>query len=243
MLLGTCCAAQELIGTDCVLPGRLASFEIVPVQEASWVVVTPSSNTEKYQVDTGSSKLYFASPEQGRYTIIAGIVVDGKPNLLVKTFLNGGEDTRPLPIPVPPVSSLETWVKTQTPLLVKSKNIMSESRLVADCFEQIVRRIDGANIKTTQNAQAQLQIALTATLAQSSPTALTDWLPFLVELSRRLESELGENLDNLTEVKKRLQHVNDALKSLDPPKNMATLQSVDDPVIRIPNTPRTVRRR
>ena len=53
---------------------------------------------------------------------------------------------------------LDARVKTQLPILVKGQNIASESKLVAECFEQIVRRIDEGNIKTPQNAQTQLQI-------------------------------------------------------------------------------------
>jgi len=231
LLFSALCTAQELIGPDRTLPGTLASFEIAPEQEASWHIVTPLSDSETYQVDSGASKLYFASPKQGRYTVIAGIVVNGKSQLLVKTFINGeaDEDEKPLPVPIPPNSSLETWIKTQVPILVKSKDIDKESRLVADCFEQIVRRIDGGNIKTAQNAQSQLQIVLTAALAQSSPTAITDWLPFLTELSRRLETELGEKVDDLTEVKKVIQNVGNALKSLEVPPLKIPHSTIDDP--------------
>ena len=222
--------AQELVGPDHILSGTLASFEIAPAQEASWHIVTPSSTVETYQVDTGSAKLYFASPEHGNYTVIAGIVIDGKSQLLIKTFINGEEDAKP--IPIPPASSLETWIKTQTPILVKSKDLASESRLVADCFDQIVRRIDDANIKTAQNAQTQLQIALTATLAQASPTAVTDWLSFLAELSRRLEQELGTKINDLTEIREVMLKVGGALKSLEIPAPKTPLQNVDNPKTR-----------
>ena len=192
---------------------------------------------ETYKIDTGSSTLYFASPEPGHYTIIAGIIVEGKSQFLIKAFINGEEDERPPPIPAPPVSSLETWVKTQTQVLVNSKNLASESILVAECIALIVRRIDEGNIKTAQNARTQLQIALTATLAQASPTAVTDWMPFLAELSRQLETELGEKIDDLAEVKKVIQNVSNALKSLELPKSVTTpLQNIDDPRIRTRQT-------
>ena len=231
LLLLLCCTnsvAQELTGPDRTFSGTLASFEIIPAQEASWHIVTPSSDTETYQVDTGSSKLYFASPVPGRYTVVAGVVVDGKPKLLVKTFVNGKEDAKPIPTPpIPPTTSLEMWIKTQTPDLVKSNNLVSESKLVAECFEQIVRQIDDEKIKTAQNARTQLQIALTATLAQASPTAVTDWTPFLTELSRRLETELEGKIDDLAEIKRVLQNVCDALKSFS--TLTAPIQSIDTP--------------
>ena len=226
LLFGFYGSAQELVGPDHISSGTLASFEIMPAQEASWHIVTPTQATETYQVDTSSSKLYFASPVRGNYTVIAGIVVEGKSELLVKTFANGTEDDDKSR---PNVSSLEIWVKTQTPILVKSKEVAKESRLVADCFEQIVRRIENENIKTASNAQTQLQIALTATLSQASPTAVTDWLPFLTELSRRLEQELGEKTDDLAEMKRVIQNVGNALKSLEIPALKTPLPSIDDP--------------
>jgi hypothetical protein len=227
LLLGALCTAQELTGPNRIPPGTLASFEITPAQEASWHIVIPSGGT--YQVDTGLSKLYFASPECGQYTVIAGIIIDGKPQLLVKTFINGEEGIEPIPIPLPPVplppvSSLEAWIKTQLPVLVKSKNL--ESRLVAECFEQIVRRIDDGNIKTPQNAQTQLQITLTGTLALASPTAVTDWMPFLTELSRQIEKELGEKVNDINTMKTVIQNVGDAMKSFELPRNASTAHSI-----------------
>ena len=212
LLLGVFCPAQELVGPDRILPGTLASFEIVPEQAASWHIVTPSLDAESYQVDTGLATLYFASPERGRYTVVAGIVIDGKPELLVKTFINSEGDVEP--IPLPPVSSLEAWIKTQLPVLVKSKNLAAESRLVAECVEQIVQRIETGNIKTVQNALAQLQITLTGSLALASPTAVTDWIPFFTELSRRIEQELGDKIADLAEVKKTLQDIGSMMQSL-----------------------------
>ena len=233
LLLGALCTAQELTGPDRIPPGTLASFEIVPAQEASWHIVMPSGGT--YQVDTGLSKLYFASPECGQYTVIAGIIIDGKPQLLVKTFINGEEGIEPIPIPLPPVSSLEAWIKTQLPVLVKSKNLAAETQLVADCFEQIVRRIDDGNIKTPQNAQTQLQIALTGTLALASPTAVTDWMPLLTELSRQIEKELGEEINNLAAVREMLRKVANAVKSLESPNGMSS-QNIDTSNTRTPGT-------
>jgi hypothetical protein len=218
LLFGMNAAAQELIGTDQVLPGTLVSFEVVPAHEASWHIVPSSASSGIYQVDTSESKLYFASPVEGHYTVIAGIVVEGKPKLLVKTFFNGEEER---PIPIPPISSLELWIKTQLPILVKSKNLVLEVGLVAGCFDEIVRRIEDENIKTVQNAQAQLQIALIAALAQTSPTAVNDWLPFLTELNPQLEKELDESITDLAEVKKVLRYVSGALKMLELPKSVS----------------------
>ena len=252
LLFGALCAAQELVGPDRTLPGTLASFEIVPEQEASWHIVSPTHAVGTYQIDRGLTKLYFASPEPGRYTVIAGIVVDGKPELLVKTFINGEGEIGPFPVPIPlpPVTSLETWVKTQLPVLVKSENLTSESRLVAECFEEIVQRIESENIRTVQNARAQLQITLTGTLALASPTAVTDWMPFISELSRQMEKELGDTITDLATMKKTFQDVANAVKSLELPETISVLrtpvqdtpmqdtpvQDIDPPNLRTPGT-------
>jgi len=230
LLFGANSAAQELVGPARTVPGTLATFEIVPTQEASWHVVTPGTESTPYQIDTGLSKLYFASSEQGRYTVIAGIVDEGRPKFLVKAVVNGDEGFKPTPPPPDSTSTLEAWIRTQTPLLVKGGDWIAESRLVADCFEQIVRRIDEKSIQTPQNTQAQLQIALVAALALASPTAVTDWMPFLTELSRQLENELGDKITDLEELKKTLQTVADAMKSLEIPKIVTnTPLQVDTP--------------
>ena len=232
LLFGAFCTAQELVGPDRVPLGTLVSFKITPAQEASWHIVTPSSSVGSYQVDTSLSKLYLASPTAGHYTVVAGIVKDGKPEILVKTFFNGDGDD----MPSPPVSSLEAWIKAQLPELVKSSNLTSESRLVANCFDEIAQRIDDGNIKTVQNAQAQLKIALTGTLALASPTAVTDWTPFLTELSKRLEEELGDKIDDLATVKTVLHDVArgglvNAMKSFErgDPMLRTTLRGIDTP--------------
>ena len=105
------------------------------------------------------------------------------------------------------------------PVLVRSEHVASEVRLVGGCFEEIVSRIDAGNIKTAQNAWSQLQITVTGTLALASPTAVTDWTPFIKELSRQLEHELDNNINNLAEVKRTLQRVGDAMKTFAIPKD------------------------
>ena len=213
LLCGVNCAAQEITGPDRVTPGSLATFEIEPKQEASWCL-SPNESPDCWKTDSSSARLYFATPLEGKYTIIAAMIIDGKPVLLSKTFVNGNDDAKPMP----PVSSLKSWITTQMPLLVKNGNLAAENRLVSGCFSQIAKRIDDGNIKTAQNARSQLQITLTTTLAKASPTAVTDWMPFISGLSRELEKELGGKIDDLGAVKMVLQTVSDALESMDFPK-------------------------
>jgi hypothetical protein len=224
------------------------SFEVIPAQEAAWHIVSPLPNTATYQIDSDSSKFYFASPLRGRYTIIAGIVVDGRPELIVRTFINGSEDDEisphpiPFPPPAPPISTLEVWIKTQLPILVKSENLVEESRLIAESFGQIVERIETGNIRTVQNAQAQTQITLTGTLALASPTAVTEWIPFLTELSRQMREELGDKINDLEEVRKTYRNVRDAMESFELPQSTLRIpvHNIDNPNNRVMETPSRV---
>ena len=145
-------------------------------------------------------------------SFIAGVTVDGKPKLLAKTFVNGEEEETVIN------PSLERWILSQVPVLVKSPNLASEVRLVAGCFDDIVRRIDGGTIKTSPNARSQLQMALTAALATASPTAVNDWTPLLEALSRQLEKEFSVKIDDLATVRQVLQRTAEALKAVEVPK-------------------------
>jgi hypothetical protein len=61
-------------------------------------------------------------------------------------------------------------------------------------------------------------MALTAALATASPTAVTDWTPFLEALSRQLEKEFSVKIDDLATVRQVLKRTADAMKSVAVPK-------------------------
>ena len=209
-LLGLCLTklvtAQQIDGPEQAQAGTLATFEILPPQVADWTITSVETTERVFQTDTSTNRLYFATPQCGTYHIVAAIVVDGKPQVLAKTFFNGsGDEIKPLP-PVPPVpplppTPLAEWVKTQLPVLVKSQNMATERLLVAQCFEQIIQKIDNDTIKTAQNARTQLQIALTMTLAFASDTAIDDWQAFLTALSQKMTGELGDKVNDIAAVK------------------------------------------
>ena len=221
-LLGLCLsnsvAAQlQIIGPNQASAGTLATFEILPPQVADWTITSVETTERVFQTDTSTSRLYFATPQSGTYHIVAAVVVDGKPQVLAKNFINGsGDDTKPLP-PVPPTpdTPLAEWVKTQLPLLVKSQNAASERLLVAQCFDQTLQKIDNGTIKTAQNARTQLQIALTMALAFASDTAIEDWQPFLTALSQQMASALGDKVNDMDAVKTIFQSVAGTLKSVE----------------------------
>jgi hypothetical protein len=207
-------AQSRITGPEQAQAGTLVTFEIIPSQEADWTITSVETTECVFQTDTSTQRLYFATPQQGTYHVVAAIIVDDKPVVLTKTFTNGsGGDIKPLPpVPTPlPPTPLAEWVKTQLPLLVKSKNVVAEQQLVAQCFEQTVQKIDNGTIKIAQNARSQLQIALTMTLAFSSDTAIDDWQPFLTALSQQMAKELANKVNDIDAVKTVLKTVADAL--------------------------------
>ena len=209
-LLGLClsnfvAAQSQIDGPDKAQAGTLAMFEMIPPQVADWTITSVETTERVFQTDTSTQRLYFATPQQGTYHIVAAVVVDGKPQVLAKNFINGnGDEVKPLPPgpnpPLPP-TPLAEWVKTQWPLLVKSQNAASERFLVAQCFDQTLQKIDNGTIKTAQNARTQLQIALTMTLAFASNTAIEDWQPFLTALSQQMANALGDKVNDIDAVK------------------------------------------
>ena len=216
--------AQEIVGPERVVPGSLATFGSPDdMGGASWCLI-PNEPQGCFQVDTSSQKIYFASPTEGHYTIIAAMVVDGKPLLISKTFTNAKDDTKPSPGPDPqpipnPPDSLESWTKTNIPELVKSTNLAKERELIANCFEQISAKI-GVTIKTPQNAQTQLRLAIVSSLAKSSKTAINDWQTFLERLSEQLDKKLGAKVNDLNEIKRVFNVVANAVRE---PKPMTLL--------------------
>ncbi|MCL2348520.1 MAG: hypothetical protein FWC50_09715 [Planctomycetaceae bacterium] len=212
-------SGQELVGPEKTIPGTLAMFEITPPQIADWTITSVEKTEHVFKPDTSTNRLYFATPIPGTYHIVAAIIVDGKPQLLTKTLINGNDDKiepHPAPVPKPPVPplpepTLVTWIQTQLPLLVKSGNLSSERIQVGKCFEQVAQKIESGTIKTAQNARAQLQIALTGALAMASNTAMDDWHEFLTQLSRQMETELGKNINNVDAVKNVFKTVADAM--------------------------------
>ena len=226
LLFAVDCVGQELTGPENVTLGSLAVFETLDGgSDTSWCLI-PNEPAGCFQIDTSSTKFYFASPVEGRYTIIAATVIDGKPLLISKTFTNGKENVKPSPGPEPPPTptpdppdSLESWIKTNIPELVKSLNIAKERELIANCFEQIAAKI-GATIKTSQNAQTQLRIAIVSSLTKSSRTAVNDWQTFLERLGEELTKELGQKINDPNEIKRVFNVVANALRE---PKPMALL--------------------
>ena len=229
-LLGLClsnfvAAQSQIDGPDKAQAGTLAMFEMIPPQVADWTITSVETTERVFQTDTSTQRLYFATPQQGTYHIVAAIVVDGKPHVLAKNFINGnGEEVKPQPpgpnppkppLPPTPNAPLAEWVKTQLPQLVKNQNAATERLLVAQCFEQTVQKIDNGTIKTAQNARTQLQIALTMALAFVSDTAIEDWQPFLTALSQQMANELSNKINDIDAVKTMYKSVAEALKSVE----------------------------
>ena len=226
--------SQELRGPEEIPPGTLAVFEMTPPQETSWCLFTGDGRKAELLVDTASHRIYFASPEPGVFTVVAATVADGKPLLYHKTFRNGKGENQPAPAPKPtpdPPDSLETWIKTNLPVLVKSTNLAKERELIANCFEQTAAKI-GATIKTPQNAQTQIRLVIVSSLAKSSRTAVDDWQLFLEQLGEQLTNELDTKINDLNEIKRFFNIIANAIRE---PKPMA-LSPENCPTCR-PSTP------
>ena len=219
-------AAQEIAGPERVTPGSLATFTAPSEMDgASWCLI-PNEPQGCFQVDSSSQKIYFASPVEGRYTIMVAMVADGKPLLVSKTFANAKDDVKPSPGPEPlpnpkpsPPDSLDSWIKTSIPELIKSTNLAKERELIANSFEQTAAKI-GTTIKTPQNAQTQLRLAIVSGLAKSSRTAINDWQPFLEQLGEQLTNELDTKINDLNEIKRVFSAVGNAIRE---PKSMTLL--------------------
>jgi len=207
---------QKLIGPQQVSAGTPAVFEVVPAQEAAWSVTSQNGLTEGFMIDSSESRIYFASPVEGTYTVVAAVVTEKKPRLLSMTFTIGdtknvpSPDPRPAPIPTPD-DSLEQWIRTHLPASVKSASAASESAVVAKCFQKTVSDIRDGTIRTTANALSQLQIRLTAGLALASPTAIADWHDFLTELGDRMTDEMAGNFYDTDKVQKIFQKISETI--------------------------------
>ena len=202
--------SQELRGPEEIPPGTLAVFEMTPPQETSWCLFTGDRRKAEHLVDTASHRIYFASPEPGVFTVVAATVADGKPLLYHKTFRNGKEENQPAPSPLPtpdPPDSLESWIKMNLPVLVKSTNLAKEQKLVAEGFAQVIKDIENQAIKTPQNAQTQIGLAVTSRLALAGRTSVGDWQAFLKAMSRRMETELGTGIRDLEKTTSMLRRV------------------------------------
>ena len=208
------------MGPDRIEAGTLATFEIVPPQEAAWSVHTPDplETVSNHAVDTAGTKIYFAGKTSGLHTVVAAVIVEGKPILLAKTFRNeGGVIPNPMPNPPgppAPPSSLKSWIETNLPIFVTSKDRDRERVLLANGFEEVAGKIEAGTIRTQQNAQAQLQIEITNQLARVSETAFSDWREFLSQLSVKIDADLKSGVTDLKTVAQKFRTVAGYLKSI-----------------------------
>lgn len=223
--------AQELIGPETVPCGSLASFEIVPPQEAVWELLPHEDSKERFRLDSSSKTLFFASPVEKEFTVLAAILAEGKPVLFTKTFFNGKRDTNPQP-PLEPDSTLKKWIETQLPLSVKSPYVSQECAAVAAALKQITVRIDDGTIRTARNAQAQVRISVTAALAKTSRTSVNAWMEFLTRLGEKIQSELGENANDIHEIRKILEQTVEAIRPDIETKTIQTPSPTDCPKCR-----------
>lgn len=213
--LGGLCLGQELNGPNKTLPGTIAVFEISPAQEADWFVFPETA--ESFVVDSSRSRLYFATPKKGEFTVVAAISVDNVPKLLSAQILNGDSDPEPDPGPNPepnpePKTELSEWIRANV-AVVQSDAKAAEITALADAFSAVVKKINSGVIKTPANAQTQTKVSITEGLALVNDSALNVWEPFIKGLSDLVAKNLGGGNFNLEDIKKIYLEINTTLKA------------------------------
>ncbi|HBT77738.1 MAG TPA: hypothetical protein DEB39_12625 [Planctomycetaceae bacterium] len=191
--------------------GHLIVFETD--RFADWTVAPLDSGTGNWSVDTSGTRLYFASSRQGVFTILAAVVVEGKPHLLSTLFYNGTPLPGPGPEPKPEPSpdTLLGWVRTASSA-VSSTHREAERTAIADCLAVIVAGIDRRTIKSPQGARTLFRQCWNAKGVAVSPESLANWSGFLDELGERIEAELGAKKNDMVAIRNLYAEIAASLK-------------------------------
>ena len=188
---------NEIIGPDTVATGRLASFYLPSGIPAAWCVIGPTDGV--FSPDTGD-RIYFASPIEGQYKVIAAIVDGGAPKILLKEVFVGKDpapgpgpspEPGPGPGPSPKPDNLAEWVAGAV-AAVNSANKKQEALAVASSLEAVAAAIKEGKITTPRFAREQTRAITRARLGNLS--SINAWAPFSDGLDKRLDeaAERGE---------------------------------------------------
>ncbi|MDR2763128.1 MAG: hypothetical protein LBB88_11030 [Planctomycetaceae bacterium] len=167
---------------------------------ADWQVVPPAS----CYVDSSGSSLVFATNIPASYTIIAAIVIEGKPKILTHVC-NYGITPEPTPKPNPeptpnPPSSLSEWVRQNIP----NAEIKQVENLAA-CYKSTIDAIDKGAVKTIP---AALNLLRTSTQTKID---ITIWRDFLDKLSEKISPQLN-NCNDIQKLKNILSEIYSGLQ-------------------------------
>lgn len=116
--------AQEIVGPVVVKPGLPAVFELP--SKAAWTVTPVDLAGDKFLTDSSGTKIFFASPVEATYTIVAAFLADDEIVQAVHIFSvsskddvspnpNPEPDPQPDPEPTPEPDTLAAWVAKNAP--------------------------------------------------------------------------------------------------------------------------------
>ncbi len=198
-------ASEKISGPDFSTCGNLVVFELP--EPADWCIIPLETTAGRWAVDPTGRTFYFASSEAGQYTICAAVLVEGKPKLLTKPFVNRpnvAPSPEPSPGPVPPVPEpehLAGWVRSKTNELTGSASFEREKNAIADCVQSILNGIELGTIRSPAAARGVLRQCLAGRLAAVSPASPKIWASFLEQLGGEIEKRSKEHPDELLTLK------------------------------------------
>ncbi|MBR0239244.1 MAG: hypothetical protein IJQ39_14205 [Thermoguttaceae bacterium] len=184
VLLLTSSASAALTGATGCKAGELAVIR--SDVDAVWTVY-PQTYSASYAVSDDGKTLYFASPQEGKITVIAASVSDGQPVIDSHIIYNGVEvpspDPSPEPTPEPEKETLESVIKSEA----KDKDA-AELTALAESFELVVDGIDRGTITTPTGARETFRRVWTEKGTAVKLTALDDLSALISAISSHIDN-------------------------------------------------------
>lgn len=168
-----------------------------------WIVTPIETASGCWSVDSSGSRLYFASPTAGTFTVIAATSIEGRSMIHSAHFFNGTTpppEPSPQPQPDPLPRNFAEWVKVESQSVDSPRSSRERSELGA-CFELILSGIDRGTIKSPQAARTMLRRCWAARSAAIHPESAALWNGFLEKLGERIGTELGAEINKLSAIR------------------------------------------
>jgi len=205
---------QTIVGPASSNAGQLVVFETSV--SADWTVTPVDQNSGTFIVDSSGTRLYFASPTKGVFTVAAAVIVDSKPKILTHTFNNGAGEVNPFPptpepIPTPPSTTFQSWVEKRVSEIDKTQYFAEEKTQVVASLNAAVNAIDRRIARDVTQVQSQIVITVSGSLPRVSKDSVKRWNPFLSDLGKEIENQLKGETD-LKEVRRLLVEAMEGLK-------------------------------
>lgn len=198
---------QTIEGPKQTTAGYVHAFALD--RPAKWLLTPVVEGSQLLVVDTSGTQVAFASPIEGRYTLVAAYVGDdGEAGMDYLTFWNTNGDNVPTPPnpdpPNPEPDSVKAWVISQAVSLDKTRLTS-----VRDVYKGVAEAIDAGKITNVVSAMTNLNISLAPFISTAEFTTfqlgVADWLeklygtePTLAQL-QTLFSDISEGLTDALE--------------------------------------------